>query len=83
MKHTVTHRFKRGQQLQLDDIYLFSGLGDDVAGVGKWWEPNDEAGEEVTVTKDIEITVTIRTPNAAGQGREAYPAPAGSAGGGQ
>jgi hypothetical protein len=69
MKHTVTHRFKRGQQLQLDDIYLFSGLGDDVAGVGKWWEPNDEAGEELTVTKDIEITVTIRTPNAHPHGR--------------
>jgi hypothetical protein len=63
MKHTVTHRFQRGQQLQLDDIYLISGLGDDVAGVGKWWEPNDEAGEDVTVTQDIEITVTIRTPN--------------------
>jgi hypothetical protein len=70
MKHTVTHKFKRGQQLHLDDIYLFSGLGDDVAGIGKWWEPNDEAGEELTVTMDIEITVTIRTPNAGVEGRK-------------
>jgi len=67
MKHVATHRFQKGQQLHLDDIYLFSGLGDDVPGVGTWWEPNDEAGEELTVTMDIEITVTIRTPNAAGQ----------------
>ena len=63
MKHTVTHRFKRGQRLYLDDIYSFSGLGDDVDGIGKWWEPDDEAGEDITVTQDIAITVTIRTPN--------------------
>ena len=61
MKHTVTHQFKLGQQLHLDDIYLFSGLGIDVSGIGKWWEFDNENGEELTVTKDIEITITIRT----------------------
>ena len=61
MTHTETHRFKRGQRLQLDEIYSYSGVGDDV--VGTWWDPDDEVGEDITITQDIEITIKIRTPN--------------------
>lgn len=62
MKHTNTYKFRKGQKLHLDEIYDIQGLGHEV--VGKWWEPDDgNGGEEVTITKDVEFTVTVRTPN--------------------
>ena len=61
MKHTQTHKFKRGQKLHLDSIYEFQGIGDNI--VGRWWEPDDEdCGDDITVTQDITITITIHTP---------------------
>ena len=65
MKTTETHKFKRGQKLQLDEIYEISGL----AG-GKWWtadDPHDDGGsggEEVEIVEDIAITITVvrKTP---------------------
>jgi hypothetical protein len=63
MKHTQTHKFKKGQKLHLDQIYEFQGIGDST--VGKWWMPDDgDCGDEITVTQDIKITITIEAPNA-------------------
>jgi hypothetical protein len=62
-KTTETHKFKRGQKLRLDDIYLISGL----AG-GKWWTTDDpfeadgNQGEEVEIVEDITITITVSRP---------------------
>jgi hypothetical protein len=59
---TSTYRFKRGQKVHLDTIYSYQGLGDQIDGIGKWWEPdNEDCGDELTITQDIEITVTIKT----------------------
>ena len=63
MKNTVTHRFERGQKIHLHSIYAYQALGDDVDGIGRWWEADQEDGDELTVTQDIAITITIRTPN--------------------
>jgi hypothetical protein len=60
-KHTVQYRFTEGQQVHLDEIYAIQGLGDDVDGVDSWWEPNNEAGETVTITRNIKITVTFKS----------------------
>lgn len=63
-KKTITvekYKYKKGQKLHLDDIYLIQGLGD-----GKWWDASDphsndtEQGEKVTIIEDIEITITIK-----------------------
>jgi hypothetical protein len=61
-KTTETHKFKRGQKLRLDDIYMIQGL----AG-GKWWTAPDcsiseESDEDVTITEDITITITVSRP---------------------
>ncbi len=54
-------------------LLAFSGLGLAVAILGR-------AGATLKGGEDVRITVTHETANAAGQGREAYPAPACSAG---
>jgi hypothetical protein len=53
------YKFKKGQKLHLDDIYMIQGL----AG-GKWWDApdcasSDESDEEVTILEDIEIQITV------------------------
>jgi len=73
MKHTSTHRFQRGQRLHLDDIYTIQGLGDGIAGIGRWWDRDEEDSDEIVVTKDLSITITIRTPNNSITGGEAVP----------
>ena len=61
MTHKEKHSYKTGQKLHLDDIYHISGIGMD--SVGEWWEADDEDGEEITITKDIDITITIKIPS--------------------
>lgn len=57
---TQTHKFKKGQKFGLDEIYEVQGLGG-----GDWWtadDPSDEGGsggEEVTITENITIKITI------------------------
>ena len=53
MEHIETHKFKRGQKLRLDAIYIIQGIGDDVDEIGRWWEPDDDAGSDITITQDI------------------------------
>jgi hypothetical protein len=59
---TEKYKFKKGQVLHLDDIYLIQGLGD-----GKWWDASDphsendiDRGEIVTIVEDIEFTIKIK-----------------------
>lgn len=60
------YKFKKGQVTVLDNIYAIQGLGG-----GDWWEKtgNDisssksyeiELGDEVVITRDIEITIIIK-----------------------
>lgn len=63
MKHTQKFKFKRGQRIY--DIYVIQGIGDYVPGIGQWWKRDDgDCGDALTITQDIEITITIRTPSA-------------------
>lgn len=57
-------RFKKGKITSLDQIYIIQGLGG-----GDWWEKtgNDvddkkdiDLGEEVVITRNIEIEIIIR-----------------------
>jgi len=60
--NTFKYAFKKGQQVHLDEIYQIQGLGLDVEGVGRWWRPNDGAGDEnLTITRDITISIQFRT----------------------
>jgi len=63
--HTTRYRFRRGQKVQLDAIYLIAGLGEDLGG--RWWEPDDDAGEDITITRDIDIMIAITDEFTAGQ----------------
>ena len=61
MKHkTETHKFKKGQTLQLDEIYTIQGLAD-----GNWWTADDPSikggsgGEVVTIAEGITIKITV------------------------
>ena len=62
MKKTETYKYKKGQVLDLDEIYNIQGI----AG-GDWWDAGDladgDAGEEVVIVKDITIRITITTPS--------------------
>ena len=60
-KDVETYKFKKGQVLHLDDIYLIQGLAD-----GKWWtasDPHDDEasdrGEIVTIVEDITIKIIV------------------------
>lgn len=59
------YKFKKGEIVSLDDIYVIQGLGH-----GDWWEKTGkdvddsdpmgtDMGEEIIITKDIKITITI------------------------
>ena len=57
-------QFKRGQQVHLDDIYIIQGLFSEL----EWWQaidPSDaklgDQEELVTITRDIEITIMVKT----------------------
>ena len=50
-----TLKFRKGDKYHLDDIYTYQGLGS-----GDWWEPIDEDGEEILITKNIDIIIQIR-----------------------
>ena len=54
------HVFKKGQKLHLDDVYHIQGLG--YATVGHWWEHDGEYEDDdnIIITKDIEIQITIK-----------------------
>lgn len=54
-----THTFKKGQKLHLDSIYNIQGIGCEMQHGGAWWEPDDDSGERVTVTRDITIRIEI------------------------
>lgn len=52
---TEIHIFKKGQKLQLDDIYNIQGL----AG-GDWWRRenlNDDCDENIVITRNITIEI--------------------------
>lgn len=68
MKHTETHKFRRGQKLHLDSIYNIQGLGCEPERGGAWWEHTDGdglhgPGDNITITRDITITITVSSPN--------------------
>jgi len=65
MKHIETHRFKRGQKIHLDSIYSIQSLGDQVDGIGHWWEADEKDGDDLTITQDIVIRIEVRTPSPA------------------
>lgn len=46
------YKFKKGQQLHLDEIYTVQGL----AG-GDWWDAEEDAGDYVIVTRDVSIEI--------------------------
>ena len=51
---TVTLRYDRGQKLRLDDIYHYQDIGS-----LRWWEPvTGDGGEEIVITKDVDISHT-------------------------
>lgn len=66
---TTTYKFKRGQLVSLDQIYTIQGL----AG-GDWWDKVDDGisqrtknrqleldlSEECVITRNIEITITVK-----------------------
>lgn len=60
MTETQTYKFKKGQELHLDQIYDIMGL----AG-GRWWTADDphleggSGGEDVTILEDITIKITV------------------------
>lgn len=60
MKTKEKYEFRKGQILQLDDIYHIQGIGG-----GRWWnaddpdDPNGSSGEKVEILEDIKITITI------------------------
>jgi len=59
---TETHKFKKGQELHLDEIYNIQALGG-----GDWWEavPDgtiecpDTSGELVRIIRDTTIKITV------------------------
>ena len=69
MTNSKKYKFKRGQEIHLDRIYQIQGIGDDIPGIGQWWKHKDadQGGDsdELIVTQDIEIEITVRTPNGA------------------
>ncbi len=57
---TTTYRFHKGEVTDLDGIYEIQGLGG-----GDWWSASDpldggDCGEVVTITRDIEIKITVK-----------------------
>lgn len=61
-KKEEVFRFKKGEILSLDKIYIIQGLGG-----GDWWEKVDgendyatDVGEEVIITRDIEIKIIVK-----------------------
>jgi hypothetical protein len=56
MTTTTTFRFKKGQQLHLDEIYDIQGL----AG-GHWWERDepDEYCDDLHIVEDITIKIVV------------------------
>ena len=62
MKHKASYQLKKGQKLHLDEIHALQAAlsGDNVSGIGRWWEPDDgDLGDDITITKDIKFTITI------------------------
>ncbi len=59
MKHHEVHRFLKGEKYHLDTIYMIQGIGCAPELGGQWWEPDDEAGDNVTITRDITISITV------------------------
>jgi hypothetical protein len=51
-RKTKTRKFKKGEIYHLDEIYAIDGL----CG-GDWWEPKDESGEIIQITRDITIQI--------------------------
>jgi hypothetical protein len=51
--------FKKGQQLHLDDIYLVCGLFNEL----DWWEPNAIDMDDITILRDITITISAKVNN--------------------
>lgn len=60
MTEKTKYKFKQGQKLHLDQIYTIQGIENDS---GQWWEHDDKDNEsdDITVTQDIEITITVKT----------------------
>lgn len=61
MKTTNTYKYKKGQEVHLDDIYDISGL----AG-GDWWakikeetQIKTDLSDDCRITRDIEIKITF------------------------
>jgi len=56
-KERGIYKFKRGQEIRLDNIYDIQAL----AG-GDWWEHTDAEGlsESIIITKDIEIIISSK-----------------------
>lgn len=73
MQHTETHVFKRGQKVHLDTIYVIQGIGDQIDGIGRWWEADEEDGDELTVTQDITIRIVVSTPRGSPTSRRTAP----------
>jgi hypothetical protein len=59
------YKFKKGQKLSLDSIYVIQGLAD-----GNWWEKEggDDMSENIICTDNIKITIIVERENP-------YPAP--------
>lgn len=71
MSNKQVYRFRKGQITHLDHIYKIQGL----AG-GDWWEKTGGdvsmpdymglgMGDEIIITRDIEITIIVATPGEA------------------
>lgn len=60
-KTTETRKFKRGEEVHLDEIYDIQGL----AG-GKWWtrrDGEDDDSDLLVITETITITITASRPS--------------------
>ena len=60
VRKLITYKFKKGQEIRLDTIYDIQALGG-----GDWWKPINEekGGEDVIITKTIEITIITKFPS--------------------
>jgi len=61
------YKFKKGQKLHLDQIYMVQGLAVDI--IGNWWEYENglEASNELVVTQNVEFEIIIKDKRKAAQ----------------
>ena len=54
---TETYKFRKGEKKRLDDIYFIQGLGGN-----DWWDHvGGVESEDIIITKNITITVIVKT----------------------